>query len=193
MREKCWIWALLLIVAILFAKIKVRCQMLKGIHVYRFARKSSGDTLMSLQICRSNNGDKSLDPCIGTVVARPSACRNCWCEPFCRASVKPSFSRIATTSLGFSTGKLPPTSQRPLAGSQRILILIWEDHCLPAQAQPLPSGFPEALQEFRPECGLRVGLGHTPHNSRSLCRAQLLPCRHALSYAYYTPVVAGER
>ncbi len=181
-------------------QIMARRQMVKSIVrssikdacAYRFERKSSGDTLMSLQICLSKSGERSLEPCIGTVVARPSWWRNCWCEPFCRASAKPSFSRIATTSLGLRTGRLPPTSQRPLAGFQRISILASGDRHLRAQVQPLPSGFPEVLRGSRPGCELLADPGRKPRNSLWRCRARLLLCRHALSCVYYTPVVAAS-
>jgi hypothetical protein len=159
---------------------------------YRLAMKSSGDTLMSLQICRSNNGDKSLEPCIGTVVARPSTCRNCWCEPFCRASVKPSFSRIATTSLGLSTGRLLPISQRPLAGFRQTLIPAWGDLRLRVKAQLLPSNFPEALREFRPACEPPADPEHKLRRNLLWCHAQLLLCRHGLSCDYCTSVVVAN-
>src|SRR5215207_139685 len=59
---------------------------------------------MSRQIWRSRVGEMSLPVCIGTVVTRPSACRNCLCEPRWRTSTNPSRSRRATTSRGLTTG-----------------------------------------------------------------------------------------
>jgi hypothetical protein len=46
----------------------------------------------------------SRPACTGTVVARPSGCRNCLWEPRCRTSTKPNRPRRAITSRGFSTG-----------------------------------------------------------------------------------------
>src|SRR5688500_12198969 len=62
---------------------------------------------MSRQICRSSVGETSLPACIGTVVTRPSACRNCLCDPRWRTSTNPRRSRRTTTSRGLSTGTDP--------------------------------------------------------------------------------------
>ena len=43
----------------------------------------------------------------GTVVNRPSGWRYCLCDPFCRISINPSLSKMATTSLGLRIGYLP--------------------------------------------------------------------------------------
>ena len=166
--------------------------MFRPAHVYRLAMKSSGDTLMSLHICLSRRGDRSLEPWTGTVVARPSEWRNCWCELFCRASAKPSFSRIATTSLGLRTGKLLPISQLPLAGFRQTLILASGDRHLRAQAQLLPSDFPEALRGFRPVYELLANPEHKQRRNLWRYRAQLQLCRHGLSCAYHTPVVTAN-
>src|SRR5262249_11834268 len=53
--------------------------------------KSSIVTLVSSAILRNKIGEISWPLWNGTVVARPSAWRNCLCEPRWRTSVKPSF------------------------------------------------------------------------------------------------------
>jgi hypothetical protein len=158
--------------------------------IYRLLRKSSGVTPMSLQICRRSNGDKSLEPCMGTVVARPSWWRNCWWEPFCRANVNPSFSRMATTSFGLSTGRLLPTTRQLPVGSRRILIQVSGVRHLQGQAQLLPSGFLGAPQGFRLACAHRGDRVHKLHNSRWQYLARLQLCKHGLSWPYYTPARA---
>ena len=71
---------------------------------HRYFNNASTVRPMSLAICRSRMGEMSLPGWNGTVVHRPSGCRYCLCEPRCRTSIKPSRSRIAATSRGFSTG-----------------------------------------------------------------------------------------
>src|SRR5215204_2221447 len=62
---------------------------------------------MSRQIWRRSVGEISRPACIGTVVTRPSACRNCLWDPHWRTSTNPSRSRRAITSRGLRTGTDP--------------------------------------------------------------------------------------
>ena len=74
---------------------------------YRSWMNSSIVSPISLQICRSKIGEISLPEWKGTVVPRPSKCRNCLCEPRCRTSSKPSCVNIKTIFFGLRTGILP--------------------------------------------------------------------------------------
>lgn len=70
-------------------------------------RNVSGSTPMSRQICRRSGGARSRPAWNGTVVCRPSGCRNCLCEPRWRTSTKPRRSNRVTTSRGLRTGSVP--------------------------------------------------------------------------------------
>src|SRR5260221_4640395 len=61
---------------------------------------------MSSRILRRRPGDISLPLWSGTVVTRPSTCRNCLCEPRWRTSTKPSCSSAEMTCRGLNDGSL---------------------------------------------------------------------------------------
>jgi hypothetical protein len=55
---------------------------------------------------------RDIATCVdGTVVVRPSGCRNCLCEPRWRTSAKPRASSRETTCRGLRTGRLPTAGQ----------------------------------------------------------------------------------
>ena len=68
------------------------------------SRKSRTLRPISRAILPSKIGAMSRPRCIGTVVVRPSLCRNCLCDPRWRTSANPRARRRSMTPRGFRTG-----------------------------------------------------------------------------------------
>lgn len=95
------------------ARRRIPCSQLLGrVPGQRCWRNSPTVRPMSPAMRRNRMGEMSRPTWKGTVVARPSACRNCLWEPFWRTSSKPSCSRSLVTSRGFRTGISPTVTQR---------------------------------------------------------------------------------
>src|SRR6185369_1218625 len=123
-------------------------------------KKSSAEIRMSSRICRRSPGEISRPLWSGTVVTRPSGCRNCLCEPRCRISTKPSCCNAAMTCRGLSIGSLTTLGHFNQLRTDELRLNVW----FTILKQHLDN-FPEIAAEFVKTLTLRVCAGHPRNES----------------------------